>query len=425
MAFNKKQHFKNNIKAITLAFQLQKNKRTPLPDEISIFKQYSGFGGLKCVLNPFDIADSWSKSDKDLFPLLQELVITIKDNVAESQFKNYYNSLKNSVLTSFYTPAEITDTLAAQIKSTGLTVNEILDPCAGSGQFLNSFKNFNNNQIQVTGFEKDLLTGIILKSLWKDSTIRIEPYEEAGTSLNRSFDCISSNVPFGDVPAWDPQFVNSKDKIKQLSCRSIHNYFFIKSVDLVKEGGIIAFIVTDSLMNSPSHENIRQYLVKNCNLVSAIRLPSNTFIDIAGTNAGSDLIILQKVPDKSTFTTDEKQFIVSRKLSSGINLNDYFQYKKNRIIHTKEYLDTDQYGKPALVYEHEKGIPGIAIDLADILKQDLHRLNLNLYQSNTKPEKIENKGFFIQGDLFGSPPESIHYKGALTPFLYDGCLATQ
>ena len=425
MAFNRKAHLIANTEAIKIAFELEKTKREATTRERLILKGFSGFGGIKCVLFPIDKPENWMGPDEDLYPHVKDLITTIKDQTDEKRFKEYYESLKNSVLTSFYTPAEITGVIATQLKNAGIVTENFLDPSAGTGQFLDSFLTHNNPYSNSYAYEKDLLTGLVLKGLHPASDVRVESYSEVGARWNNKFDVISSNIPFGDFNVFDAGFVNSKDKIKQLSCRAIHNYFFIKSVDLLQNGGVLAFITTESFMNSSSHENIRQYLIKNCNLLSATRLPSNLFTDYAGTSAGSDLVVLQKFNGKTSLSSEEKKFVKSDELD-GISMNSYFQDMKH-VVHTKGGISTDQYGKPAFVFEHENGTHGIATDLNGLLDKDLWRFNAPLFQMNQQSRGVADKTVFTFGDLFSQPkaPEPliftdydplVHYLGCLVMF---------
>jgi N12 class adenine-specific DNA methylase len=427
MAFNKKQHLIDNINAIERAFQLQNANSKPTPADIEVLKKYSGFGGLKFVLNPLD-KEAWSNSDKNYYPQFNYLISLLKRNLNEKDFKRYYNSIKNSVLTSFYTPPEITDTISDNLQKTGIVVRDFLDPSAGTGQFIDSFsKSFSD--IKPAAFEKDLVTGLILSSMYPDADINVAGFEEISNTKNNTFDLISSNIPFGDFAAFDPAFVNSKDKIKSLSCRKIHNYYFIKALDLAKDGGLVAFITTESFMNSPSHADFRKYLVDNADLISAIRLPSNTFTDYAGTSAGSDLIILQKNTSKSKLKPEEKAFITSKKNEDDLLHNDYFN-DFSHIVHTSGIVDTDQYGKRSFVYKHERGIPGIAEDLGNILNADLKAIDLDRYFSQSKQKNTQqntlfgNDANYVQTSIFDAMNDILPYNGDLTHY-YTGCLVEQ
>ncbi|MEN6363367.1 MAG: N-6 DNA methylase [Bacteroidales bacterium] len=386
MSFNKKSHLSANIEAIRLAFALEKEHRQPAAEERVAIQGYSGFGGLKCILNPAQTLSDyayWPKSELDLFPLVAELQVLIRENSnTEEQYKRYWGSLKNSILTSFYTPSEIVTTIADTLQKSGITPSHFLDPSAGMGEFISAFQQTAPEGSSIMSFEKDLLTGKLLSQLYPNNTVTINGFEEIESRYNNYFDVVSSNIPFGDVSAFDFAFSKSKEKAKQQSTRAIHNYFFIKGVDTLREGGILAFITSQGVMNSPQNEVIRQWLMDNTNFVSAVRLPNNLFVDSANTEVGSDLIILQKNSAKTELTEDEKLFVKSSLLSSGVVTNSYFK-NTQRIVHTKGSLDTDQYGKPAMVFLHEGGVKGMANDLRVMLTDDFsNRLNLELYEQN-------------------------------------------
>ena len=230
MSFNKEKHLSTNIEAIKLCFQLEKEKRSPTQDETKALKQYSGFGALKCILNPVETLSDishWPNSEVELFPLVAELHDTLKKNSkSEQQYKQYLSSLKNSILTAFYTPPELVQVLAETLNEKGVSPTKFLDPSAGMGEFVAAFKN-QNGTVQTTGIEKDLLTGKLLSHLYPNDKIRTMGFEEIESCYNNHFDVVSSNIPFGDVGAFDISFLKSRDKVKQQACRSIHNYFFL------------------------------------------------------------------------------------------------------------------------------------------------------------------------------------------------------
>jgi hypothetical protein len=274
MSFNKEKHLRTNIEAIKLCFLLEKENRSPSPEETKALKQYVGFGALKCILNPIetlsDIAH-WPNSEVELFPLVAELHDTLKKNsTSEQQYKQYLGSLKKSILTAFYTPPEVVQVLAESLHENGISPRKFLDPSAGLGEFVSAFKN-QNETVQTAGIEKDLLTGKILSHLYPNDKMRVMGFEEIESRFNNHFDVVSSNIPFGDVAAFDISFSKSKDKVKQQACGSIHNYFFLKGMDTLREGGILSFITSQGVMNSQKNEPVRNWLMENSNLVSAVR----------------------------------------------------------------------------------------------------------------------------------------------------------
>ena len=393
---------RDNIEAIRLAFRLGVAGRSAqTAEEREILRKYAGFGGLKCILNDADeLADAakWSKSDIELFAPTVELRRLIHDySHDDREFKDYMDSLKASVLTAFYTDNLIVDALSDALKYSGVEVKSFLEPSAGQGAFIDSFlRNDRYPGAEVLAYEKDLLTGKILSALHPSILTRIEGFEKIESDFNGYFDVAASNVPFGDFAIADPTYAVSKEIAYRQSTKAIHNYFFLKALDQVREGGLVAFIASQGVMNAAS-PFIRMELVKRADLVAALRLPNNTFSDNAGTDAGSDLIILQKHTGKKALSADEEFFIQSV-VDRGTKVpgNKFFQAFPQNVISTTAKIGTDSFGKPAIIYKHEGGVDGIADDLRKALDVSLHmRLNLELYNSNgikpPTPEPITPK----------------------------------
>ena len=380
---------RDNIEAIRLALSLGvKGRVAQSAEEIAVLRKYAGFGGLKCILNDAnELADAakWSKSDIELFAPTVELRRLIHDySHNDREFKDYMDSLKASVLTAFYTDNRIVDAISDALKYSGVEIKSFLEPSAGQGAFIDSFlRNDRYPGAEVLAYEKDLLTGKILSALHPSILTRIEGFEKIERDFNGYFDVAASNVPFGDFAVADPAYAVSKEIGYRQAAKSLHNYFFLKGLDQVREGGLIAFITSQGVMNAAS-PFIRMELVKQADLVAALRLPNNTFSDNAGTDVGSDLIILQKHTGKKSLSADEEFFIQSV-VDRGTKVpgNKFFQAFPQNVICTDAKVGTDQYGKPAIVYHHDGGVNGIAQDLRKALDETLHlRLNLELYNSN-------------------------------------------
>ena len=387
MSFNRLQTMRDNIEAIRLVLSLGVAGRTAqTAEEIAVLHKYAGFGGLKCILNDAnELADAakWSKSDIELFAPTVELRRLIHDySHDDKEFNRYMESLKASTLTAFYTDDRIVNAIADALKYQGVEVKKFLEPSAGQGVFVDSFLRTYPGT-ECLSFEKDLLTGKILQALHPSTTVNIEGFERIDSDFSGYFDVAASNVPFGDFAVADPTYAVSKEIAYRQAVKSIHNYFFLKTLDQVREGGLVAFIASQGVMNSAS-PFIRMELVKRADLVAALRLPNNTFSDNAGTDVGSDLIIFQKHTGKKSLSADEEFFIQSV-VDRGTKVpgNKFFQAFPQNVICTDAKVGTDQYGKPAIVYHHDGGIVGIADDLRKALDESLHlRLNLELYNSN-------------------------------------------
>ncbi len=395
MAFNRKQKLRDNIEAIRTAFILDREQRAATTEERAILQRYCGFGGLKCILNPAkELTDAvrWAKSDLELFAPTVELHRLIRENSKdETEYKRFVDSLKASVLTAFYTPKEITDTLADMLADYSVRPARMLEPSAGVGVFVDSVLR-HSPDADVMAFEKDLLTGTILRHLYPDHKMRTCGFEKIEKPFNNYFDLAVSNIPFGDIAVFDAEFQRSDSFGRRSAQNAIHNYFFLKGLDTVRDGGIVAFITSQGVLNS-TKTSVRNELFRQANLVSAVRLPNNLFTDNAGTEVGSDLIVLQKHLNKKEMSQDERLMtVIQTDTKTDLTDNAYFIHHPERIVHTTAKLDTDPYGKPAMVYLHEGKTAGISGDLRRMLDEDFHyRLAMRLYSGTIRQSGTEEK----------------------------------
>jgi len=383
MAYNRKAHLKQNIEAIRTAFLLEKEKRTATEKELEAMRGYSGFGGLKCILNPAAaMSDStkWPKAEMPLFAQTMELHKLLRDNTqSEQEYKRYVDSLKSSVLTAFYTSPVFVNTLVDAFNYFGIVPKKVLEPSAGIGVFMDAVKQ-KNNDAYVMAYEKDLITGKVLKALHQDSIVRVEGFERLAKPFEDYFDMAVSNIPFGDIAIFDPAYTNSKEQVRKQAAKTVHNYFFLKALDAVHDGGVVAFITSQGVMDSPSSAPIREEMLRHAGLVSAVRLPSNFFKDNANTEVGSDLIILQKNKAKEALTEADRLFVDVEDVD-GIVTSSYFVAHGDHIIYTAAKRGTDPYGKPAMEYTHNGGVSGISVDMAKVVQADISaRFDYSLYK---------------------------------------------
>ena len=232
MAFNRKQRLRDNIEAIRTAFLLDREQRTPTARERLLLERYCGFGGLKNILNPAarELTDAvhWAKSDLELFAPTVELHRLLRENTKdETEYKRNMDAMKQSVLTAFYTPPEITGTIADVLHEHGIRPDRVLEPSAGVGAFVDAVLE-NRPDADIMAFEKDLMTGKILKHLHPGQKVRVQGFEKIEKPFMNHFDLAVSNIPFGDVAVFDPDFSGSKDPARLSAARTIHNYFFEK-----------------------------------------------------------------------------------------------------------------------------------------------------------------------------------------------------
>ena len=386
MAFNRKQRLRDNIEAIRTAFILDREQRTPTARERLLLERYCGFGGLKCILNPAkELTDAvhWAKSDLELFAPTVELHRLVRENCRdEMEYKRYMDAMKQSVLTAFYTPPEITDAIADVLHGHGIRPDRVLEPSAGVGAFVDAVLGYKPDA-DIMAFEKDLMTGRILKHLHPDQKVRVQGFEKIEKPFTDYFDLVISNIPFGDVAVFDPEFTGSHDPARRSAAKTIHNYFFLKSLDTVREGGIVAFITSQGVLDAPSNAPIREYMMKHANPVGVARLPNNLFTDNAGTEVGSDLIILQKNSGKKRELYDyEEMFIQTGKTPIGSFENGYVG-SIGMIPHSDLIRSTDPYGKPAYKIMHRGDIEQMAEDLREHLSIEMLKFDKKLYDRHS------------------------------------------
>ena len=416
MAFNRKQKLRDNIEAIRTAFTLDREGRTPTERERVLLGRYCGFGGLKCILNPArELTDAvhWAKSDLELFAPTVELHRIIRENSRDDmEYKRYTDSLKASVLTAFYTPQTITDTIAEVLHDRKVRPRLVLEPSAGMGAFISPVLS-NNLQAEVMAFEKDLLTGKMLGHLYPQQKIRTEGFEKIEKPFLNRFDLAISNIPFGDIAVFDAEY-EKKSVMHRIAAKKVHTYFFLKGLDAVRDGGIVAFITSQSVLNTEGNGGTRYLMMKQADLLSAIRLPNNLFSENANTEVGCDLIILQKNINKMDLSEEDMRFTRTvRSNHTGVVTNEYFLDHPERIIHTEAKKDTDPYGKPAMIYTHSGGVEGIAMDLYKMLSEDLSvRLDLERY-NGIKGERQEarqemRQNIAVQTEGIETKRENIH-----------------
>lgn len=412
MAFNKRKHLLNNYTAVRTAFDIERSGQPATPEQRKLLLEFSGFGGLKCMAKPYEKEEDkerWNESEKDLFAPARAFYSMLKDmSQSPEEYKHYVDGIHSSMLSAFYTPPEITIVLADSLKRSGITPGRFLDPCAGTGEFIRAFDD--NSGITTVAFEIDPLASKVLKALHPDKAILNTGFEATDDRHMNYFDVVASNIPFGDYAVFDPSF-RQQDKARYQASKAIHSYFFVKALDMARQGGIVAFITSQGLMDSPKNESTRRLLMENANLVSAIRLPNNLFNENAGTTVGSDLIILQKNTGKKELNAREEAFIGTRSFYNGIHVNNYYM-DFSHIVHTEAKVGKNPYGQPAMEFYHDGHITNIASDLSEKLNGDLNLfLNHNLYNKHKveqAPEisaensnKTEQEPLVSLYDLFG------------------------
>lgn len=409
MAYNKKDVIHANTEAIRVVLRLEKERREATDAEKLILQGYRGFGGLKCILNrcenPEDIR-YWNKSEQHLFePTMMLRQMIFRDAIDAPRAKRYWDSVKASVLTSFYTDTRVVNAIAESLQTSDIRIRRCLDPSAGMGAFAETFA---AQAAVVDAMEKDLLTASITQALHPygkgNIIIHPEPFEAIEEIEEKDkYDLVTSNIPFGDFMVYDRAYNTGKDVLRKEATRSIHNYFFVKGLDLTREGGLLAFITSQGVLNSPKNEAIRRHLMQNSRLISVLRLPSGMFSENAGTQVGSDLIVLQKQAGKTISEDMERQFVETVSVPKGDGFSVAFHHSAlfegewkdiaRRCIATERMMGTDPYGKPAWEYLFKGSMEELSENLKYQLSLDIgQRFDRKLYETGipmTEQEREE------------------------------------
>ena len=176
---------------------------------------------------------------------------------SEQRYKDFVQSMRNSTLTAFYTPPAIVRALAETLRDAGVVPRRLLDPSAGAGIFPSSFRETADGEVEILSFEKDLLTGQVLSALARErEQVVIDGFQTIETAYDSYFDVVTSNIPFGDTRIFDASFRKSDDPVRRQALKAVHNYFFIKGLDTLREGGILAFVTSAGVMDAPGNPSV-------------------------------------------------------------------------------------------------------------------------------------------------------------------------
>ena len=288
-----KTKFRNNITAIKVLKQIEDDNRTATPEEQKQLSLYSGWGGLANAFASDN--DKWENEYSELKELLTA---------------DEYTAARSSVLDAFFTDSVIIDSIYNVVQNAGFKGGNILEPAMGIGNFFGRLPEELRDKVNLYGVEKDSLSGRIAQKLYPQADITIDGFENTRFNDN-SFDVAIGNIPFGDFSVNDSKY-NSKHL-------KIHDYFFLKSLDKVRDGGIVAFVTSKGTLDKKD-SSFRKTLAERADLVGAVRLPNNAFKS-AGTEVTADIIFLQKREKKLEI---EPSWVHTGQLENGLTVNNYF-----------------------------------------------------------------------------------------------------
>ena len=360
ISFGAKSRFEDNVKAIELLKQLESEDRNATKEEQDILSRYVGWGG---IADAFDERkDNW-KSERERLKLL------LNDEE--------YKAAAHSTLSSFYTPNVAIDGIYKTLKQFGFEKGNILEPSCAIGNFFGRLPS-EFEKSKLYGVELDSISGRIAKKLYPNVKIEITGYENSKVA-DELFDVAVGNVPFGSNTVYDKRY---KDRFL------IHDYFFQKTLDKVRDGGIIAFITTDGTLDKKD-TRVREYIAKRAEFLGAIRLPNNTFTNNANAKVTSDIIFLKKRDELKQDLSDEK-WIYTSEYEDGITINNYYIDNPNMMLGKME-LESTAYG-------YDNTLSPIDEDINVLMNQAIEHLPSNIYEQTNFIHNDDNDYDVLDAD---------------------------
>lgn len=365
-----KSRYKANVDAIRLVKQLEAEKRNATAQEQAVLSKYVGWGGLS---GAFDARNAkWTAEYKELKEILSE---------------QEYKAARGSTLNAHYTDISVIKAMYDGLNGLGFQGGRMLEPASGVGNFVGAMPTAMSQKVKSwTMVELDSITGLIAKHLYPHADVRIQGFEKANIA-NNSMDVAISNVPFGNYAVADKAYPKKVTG-------SIHNYFFAKSLDKVRPGGIVMFITSSYTMDS-SDSTVRKYLMQRADLLGAIRLPNNAFKGNAGTEVVTDILVLKKRPDGTAYSgQDFLEAPYTRPVENnynGANINTYFTQHPEMVLGTADFTGS-MYRGGQLTYNPLEGKGS----LADQIRQAFTHIEGKMdYPAKLSPEKtnfaVENQ----------------------------------
>lgn len=366
------QRFQNNINAIQTLHKLQAENRPPTHAEQEALSRYVGWGGL---------ADCFKQGNSHY----QEL----RDSLTSSE----YSAAFDSVLTAFYTPPVVIKSIYTVLNNMGFTNGSILDPACGTGHFFGMLPDYLRENSKLYGVEIDTVSGSIAQALYPNANIKVQGFEN--TNIPDNFiDVVVGNVPFGDFQVYDRAY-NKQHLL-------IHDYFFVKALDKVRPGGIVAFITSTGTLDK-HNTKVREKLAEKADLLGAVRLPNTTFKAAAGTDVTSDIIFLQKRTNPEIMR-EYPEWVYTVKHDGDTEINSYFKSHPEMICGRLE-LKSSRFGGMDVVC-----VPNEDVSLGDELNRaikNIHGIYVPYEGSEDTEEETEsviadeaarNYSFFVKDD---------------------------
>ena len=347
----KKERFRRNMEAIRVLKECEFDNRFATPEEQEILSQYVGWGGIPEAFDENN--SSWANEFIELYTALSP---------------DEYESARASTLTAFYTPPVVISAIYKAMEQMGFREGNILEPSCGIGNFIGMLPQSMQDS-KIYGVEIDKISAGIAQQLYQKTSIAAQPFEEANIP-DSFFDAVIGNVPFGDIRVNDRRY-NKHNFL-------IHDYFFAKSLDKLRPGGVMAFITSKGTMDK-ENPAVRKYIAQRADLLGAIRLPNNTFKGNAGTEVVSDILILQK---RDRLIDLEPEWVHLNTDENGVKMNAYFVDHPEMVLGEWKTV-SGRFGEEDTVVPYENA------DLAELLDEAISNIHAEITDYEVDEELTE------------------------------------
>ena len=347
----KKERFRRNMEAIRVLKECEFENRFATPEEQEILSQYVGWGGIPEAFDENN--SSWADEFIELYTALSP---------------DEYESARASTLTAFYTPPVVISSIYKAMEQMGFREGNILEPSCGIGNFIGMLPQSMQDS-KIYGVEIDKISAGIAQQLYQKTSIAAQPFEEANIP-DSFFDAVIGNVPFGDIRVNDRRY-NKHNFL-------IHDYFFAKSLDKLRPGGVMALITSKGTMDKESPA-VRKYIAQRADLLGAIRLPNNTFKGNAGTEVVSDILILQK---RDRLIDLEPEWVHLNTDENGVKMNTYFVDHPEMVLGEWKTV-SGRFGEEDTVVPYENA------DLAELLEEAISNIHAEITDYEVDEELTE------------------------------------
>ena len=347
----KKERFRRNMEAIRVLKECEFENRFATPEEQEILSQYVGWGGIPEAFDENN--SSWADEFIELYTALSP---------------DEYESARASTLTAFYTPPVVISSIYKAMEQMGFREGNILEPSCGIGNFIGMLPQSMQDS-KIYGVEIDKISAGIAQQLYQKTSIAAQPFEEANIP-DSFFDAVIGNVPFGDIRVNDRRY-NKQNFL-------IHDYFFAKSLDKLRPGGVMALITSKGTMDK-ENSAVRKYIAQRADLLGAIRLPNNTFKGNAGTEVVSDILILQK---RDRLIDLEPEWVHLNTDENGVKMNAYFVDHPEMVLGEWKTV-SGRFGEEDTVVPYENA------DLAELLDEAISNIHAEITDYEVDEELTE------------------------------------